>query len=405
MKLTTELLRETALYIQEYYNSNFTEQYCFHNYNRTMNIVRHCDALASRMELGKQESKLVHLAAWFLETGYCIDYQNAQAKSAELAREYFKAKEVEDEKIETIVECILSTRMPMQAVSPTSQIVCDASMYHLAEKDAHQILNLLRIEYAALSIREFTDEEWIEENSTNLSNHFYFTSAARKLYQKGKNKSLAGYKKNLELLHEIIQEPHHQNVQVPANEHEKIITDDAVKLERGVETFYRITERRHMELATRAHEKASLLISINAIVISIVLSVLITKLDESKYLLLPTLLLIITASTTIVFSIISTRPKLIKDDSRHNPIEGHEMNILFFGDFAKLSLDEYKKAMQVTYKNRTTLYDSLSKDIYYQGIILLWKFKYINIAYNVFMYGFIITILSFIVAYALHTPA
>ena len=79
------------------------------------------------------------------------------------------------------------------------------------------------------------------------------------------------------------------------------------------------------------------------------------------------------------------------------------MNIIFFGDFAKLSLDEYKKSMQVTYKNRASLYDSLSKDIYYQGIILVWKYKYINIAYNIFMYGFIITILSFIAAYALHT--
>ena len=403
MKLTTELLRETALYIQDYYNSNFNDQYCFHQYNRTINIVRHCDALASRMDLGKQESKLVHLAAWFLETGYCIDYQNAQVKSAELAAAYYKEKGVEDEKIETIVECILSTRMPMQAVTATAQIVCDASMYHLAEKDAHQILNTLRTEYAALSVREFTDEEWIKENVSNLSNHFYFTSAARKLYQKGKSKSLAGYKKNLELLHEIVQEPPHQTIQVPATEHEKIVAEGAVKLERGVETFFRITEQRHMELAARAHEKASLLISINAIVISIVLSVLITKLDESKYLLLPTLLLIITASATIIFSILSTRPKLIKDSSKHNPVAGHEMNIIFFGDFAKLSLDEYKKSMQVTYKNRATLYDSLSKDIYYQGIILVWKYKYINIAYNIFMYGFIITILAFIAAYALHT--
>ncbi len=403
MKLTTELLRETALYIQEYYNTNFTEQYCFHHYNRTMNIVRHCDALATRMDLGKQDSKLVHLAAWFLEAGYCVDYNNPQVKSAELATEYFRNKGVEDEKIETIVECILSTRIPMQAVSTASQIVCDASMYHLAEKDAHPIANSLRAEYAALSLREYTDEEWIKENIIALSNHFYFTASARELYQKRKNKSLTGYQKNLELLHDILQEPHHQSFHVPVNEHDKINAEDAVKLERGVETFFRITERRHMELSTRAHDKASLLISINAIVISIVLSVLITKLDESKYLLLPTLFLIITASLTIIFAIISTRPKLIKENAKHNPVQGHEMNILFFGDFTKLSLDEYKKSMQVTYKNRTTLYDSLSKDIYYQGIILVWKYKYINIAYNIFMYGFIITILSFIVSYALHT--
>ena len=76
---------------------------------------------------------------------------------------------------------------------------------------------------------------------------------------------------------------------------------------------------------------------------------------------------------------------------------------MFFGDFSKLSLPDYKKAMKETYKNKTELYDSLSRDIYYQGIALVWKFRYISFAYNVFMYGFIITILTFITAFIIHT--
>lgn len=158
-----------------------------------------------------------------------------------------------------------------------------------------------------------------------------------------------------------------------------------------------------MELSTKAHDKASLLISINSIVLSIVLSVLITKLEENKFLLLPTLFLVITCATTIILAIISTRPRLIDNDSKNKPLDDHEMNILFFGDFSKLSLNEYKKIMKTTYRDRNALYDSLSKDIYYQGLILVWKYKYINIAYNFFMYGFIITILTFIGAYAIHS--
>ena len=156
-----------------------------------------------------------------------------------------------------------------------------------------------------------------------------------------------------------------------------------------------------MDLSTKAHDKASLLISVNSIVMSIVLSVLITKLEENRYLLFPTLLLVITGAVTIVFAIISTKPRIIGGGSK-NKSEDDELNLLFFGDFAKLSLTEYKKAMKETYKNRTELYDSLSRDIYYQGIVLKWKFKYINIAYNIFMYGFIITIITFITAFALH---
>jgi len=400
MKLTTELLRDTALYIKDYYAGHFTEQYYFHHYNRTMNIVRNCDALAVNMKLGKQELKLAHLAAWFLELGYSQDHHNYQAKSVELARGYFKTKDLEDGIFEKIEECILSTRVPQQPVSVISQLVCDASMYHLAEKDAVQQADALRAEYAEVSQTAFTDEEWLNENIRLISNHFYFTTCARDLFQKRKEKTLAAFRAKRELLHTLQKENGDFALHTRGMD-KKTVIEEEIKLERGVETFFKITERRHMDLSTKAHDKASLLISVNAIVMSIVLSVLITKLEENKYLLLPTLLLVITCAVTIVFAIISTRPRMI--GSHSNARSGDdEVNILFFGDFADLSLAEYKKIMKDTYKNRVELYDSLSRDIYYQGVVLKWKFKYIKIAYNIFMYGFIFTILSFITAFAFH---
>jgi len=401
MKLTTELLRGTALYVKDYYTNHYTEQYYFHHYTRTMNIVRNCDALAVSMDLGKQESKLAHLAAWFLELGYNLDYQDYQPKSVELAREYFKTKELEDGVFEKIEECILSTRIPQQPVSVISQLVCDASMYHLAEKDAVQHADALRAEYAVIAGKDFTDEEWLNENIRILSNHFYFTVSARSLFQKRKDKTLAAFQAKRELLHAIQKETVDTLPNTPLID-KKTVLEEEIKLERGVESFFRITERRHMDLSTKAHDKASLLISVNSIVMSIVLSVLITKLDENRYLLLPTLFLVITCAVTIVFAIISTKPRMIGSHSK-NKSGNDELNILFFGDFADLSLTEYKKAMKDTYKNRSELYDSLSRDIYYQGVVLKWKFKYINIAYNIFMYGFILTILSFMTAFAFHT--
>lgn len=400
MKLTTELLRDTALYIKDYYVNHFTEQFYFHHYHRTVSIVRNCDALAVSMDMGKQESKLAHLAAWFLELGYSKDYHNYQARSVELAREYFKTKELEDDMLERIEECILSTRIPQQPVSAISQLVCDASMYHLAEKDAVQHADALRAEYEAVAKTQFTDEEWLNENIKMISNHFYFTTGARDLFQKRKDKTLAAFQAKRELLHAIQKETAEPvlNTTVP---NKKAVFEEEIKLERGVESFFRITERRHMDLSTKAHDKASLLISVNSIVMSIVLSVLITKLEENTYLLLPTLLLVITGAVTIVFAIISTKPRIIGGKSKSKS-EDDEVNLLFFGDFANLSLTEYKKAMKETYKNKTELYDSLSRDIYYQGVVLKWKFKYINIAYNFFMYGFIITIIAFITAFALH---
>ncbi len=403
MKLTTDLLRETALYVNEYYSNHFGERYSFHNYNRTLNIVRHCDALAVRMQLDSQNVKINHLAAWFVELGYATNYNDPQETAVALAREYFKTTGAADEIMQQIEDSILSTREPQQPVSTASQILCDARMYHLGSKGAYQQLDALREEYAAIAKKEYTDEEWLINTVTFISDHFYFTAAARDLFQKRKEKLLDQCEKRLKELRNQQNEASAstgiaENIPVT-----KTIPEEDAKLERGVETFFRITERRHMELSKNAHDKASLLISVNSIVISIVLSVLFTKLDDNKHLLLPTLLLVITCTTTIIFAILSTRPRIIDANSKSKPADDHEINILFFGDFSKLSITEYKKEMKATYKNRSDLYDSITKDIYYQGIILVWKYRYIKISYNIFMYGFIITILSFIIAFAVHT--
>ena len=397
MKLTTELLRDTALYVRDYYASHFNDQYSFHNYNRTISIVRNCDALGVSMNLGGQELKLAHLAAWFTELGFSEDHRNYQAKSVRLAREYFRTKKIDDGIFEKLEECILSTRVPQQPVSVISQLICDATMYHLAEKDSLQLSDALRAEFAAVGQVEYSDEEWITEYIKMINNHFYFTGSARDLFQKRKEKTLAAFQAKREMLRFVKQETAGElEYYIPPKD--KKGADDEVKLERGVQTLYRITENRHMDLSGKAHDKASLLISVNSIIMSIVLSVLVTKLEENTYLLIPTSMLVITSAVTIVISIISTRPRIIGRKQSAN----EEKNILFYGDFANLSVNEFKKAMKDVYTNPGELYDSLSRDIYYQGVILKWKFKHINIAYDIFMYGFISTIIAFILAFVFH---
>ena len=349
------------------------------------------------MNLGGQELKLAHLSAWFAELGFSEDHRNYQGKSVKLAREFFRTKKLDDGIFEKLEECILSTRVPQQPVSVISQLICDATMYHLAEKDSLQLADALRNEVAAVAQIEYSDEEWINEYIKMINNHFYFTRTARELFQKRKEKTLAAFQAKREMVRFVQQESSgdFENY-IPVKE--KKVTEDALKLERGVQTLYRITENRHMDLSNKAHDKASLLISVNSIIMSIVLSVLVTKLEENTYLLIPTALLVITSAVTIVISIISTRPRIIGRVQSAN----EEKNLLFYGDFANLSVNDYKKAMRDLYTNPVDLYDSLSRDIYYQGVVLKWKFKYINIAYIIFMYGFIATIIAFILAFIFH---
>jgi hypothetical protein len=52
-------------------------------------------------------------------------------------------------------------------------------------------------------------------------------------------------------------------------------------------------------------------------------------------------------------------------------------------------------------KDREYIYGSMIKDVYFLGVVLARKYRLLRWAYNVFMYGLIISVLAFAIAAAM----
>jgi MFS-type transporter involved in bile tolerance (Atg22 family) len=154
-----------------------------------------------------------------------------------------------------------------------------------------------------------------------------------------------------------------------------------------------------------ADSKANILISVNAIIISVVLGVLARKLQEETYLRIPTLIFLSSAVATIIISILATRPKINEGKFTPEDISAKKTNLLFFGNFYKATYNEYSEAMKKMMVDTDYLYGSLVKDIYYLGVILGRKYKLIRLAYNIFMIGIIISVIAFVIAVSIHNAA
>jgi len=72
---------------------------------------------------------------------------------------------------------------------------------------------------------------------------------------------------------------------------------------------------------------------------------------------------------------------------------------LFIGNFHKIELDQYTAAMRELICDRTYLYDSLTRDLYYLGLVLERKYHLLRITYDIFMVGIILTVFVFILAF------
>ncbi len=156
-----------------------------------------------------------------------------------------------------------------------------------------------------------------------------------------------------------------------------------------------------MNLSKMADDKANFLLSINGIILSFAIGNILSKLDvtTNRYLIAPTGVLMIVCLASIIFSILSTRPKLIIGKFSREDIRKKEANLLFFGNFYNMSLEDFDWGFNEMMKDREYLYGSLIKDLYFLGRVLGRKYKLIRIAYSIFMYGIVTSVLGYVISY------
>ncbi len=168
---------------------------------------------------------------------------------------------------------------------------------------------------------------------------------------------------------------------------------------RGVESMFRLTARNQISLSSIADNKSNILITVNALMMSITMTVLVTRFEEIPNIILPTLIFLLMSLVTIVLAILSTRPNISSGKFTEEDIKQNKVNLLFFGNFYNMELEEYEWAIGELMKNDNNLYGTMIKDQYALGKVLAKKYKLLRVAYSVFMFGIIISVLAFVFAF------
>ena len=154
-----------------------------------------------------------------------------------------------------------------------------------------------------------------------------------------------------------------------------------------------------MSLSQMADTKANILISVNSIILSILIGSLIDKLQTDTNLQIPLAIIAAVCVTSIVFGILATRPNVTGGKFTREDIANKRTNLLFFGNFHNVSLEDYNWGMNEMLGDKYYMNNSMIKDNYFLGVVLAKKYRYLRIAYNIFMFGLIIAVLAFVIAF------
>ncbi|TPG42141.1 Pycsar system effector family protein [Flavobacterium pectinovorum] len=383
------LIEQSEDFVSNLLKDKLSNLYSYHNFNHTLTVVNAVKELCKKEDVSKDEKELLLVAAWFHDTGYIEGYENHEEESVKIAAAFLKEKEQSEEFIANVSSLILATVKEYIPKTHLEKIIKDADFAHLMGAEYATTCELLRIELKNTWNLNFTNAEWAKENLNFLMNkHRFYTDYAQKKWQPLKEKNLL-----------LVQKKIGKQEKKEADEIKK--KDKIEKPDRGVDTLFRVTLGNHTRLSGIADSKANILLSVNAIIISIALSSIIPKLDSPKnaHLVIPTFIMLISSVTTIIFAILSTRPKVTTGVFTRADIEAKKINLLFFGNFYKMPLVEYDWAMNEMMKDRDYLYSTMIKDLYYLGLVLQRKYTLLRIAYNLFMTGLIITVIAFIIAF------
>ncbi len=384
----SELISKAETQVRGLFVANDNPALIYHTIFHTEHVVANAEQIAANYSLRKRDHAAVIVSTWFHDTGYLFTTRiKHEEKSAELAASFLE-EQGEPELISKVKECILATQFPQQPSSLLSQIACDADLFHLGTPEFQDINKRIRKEKEKLTGESISRKKWRKQTLAFLEGISFHTEYAKNLLDFGKEQNIIRIKEK-----------------IGKNEKEKVAPRSRPKETkqnqgsvRGVETMFRTTSGNHLQLSEMADTKANILMTVNSIIASILISILFRKLEEDERFLIPALLFLLTSLASIILAILVTRPNVTQGTFTKEDIEKKRANLLFFGNFHNMSLVDYQEGIDTMMKDSEFLYGSMTRDIYYLGKVLARKYRLLRIAYNFFMIGFIASVSSFVIA-------
>jgi len=174
---------------------------------------------------------------------------------------------------------------------------------------------------------------------------------------------------------------------------------------RGKDTLFKVTVRNQIDQISIADNKANMIISINTIIITIVVTVLGTGVSlkagpflEFTQIVVPLTILMVACMVSATYAILAARPRIV-----NKGVDG-KGSLLFFGNYKDMPLNEYVGKMEDVLDSNPSIYRNLIIDMYNYGQILSRKYKLLYYAYTSFLVGMVLCVVSYLVVMMIYSP-
>jgi len=389
------IIKAAEAYVVNLLQNGLTEDFKYHDLNHTLMVAKATRLIASEMNLSAEEKEILELAALFHDTGFTKIYTGHEEVSKEIAQTFLEKENYPTEKIKTIQHCIDATLITYEPQTLLQKVLKDADFNNLNGLSYKKKANCLRHEWVVFFDEKYTEKEWLENNIEFWLGHQFYTEEGELLFGADKRKNLKKLQKQMK------QESKNKDKKKDKKKKDKktVIEGNGILATKSSQMMFKTTLRNHIDLTSIADNKANIMLSINALIITVAMPLLASKIDGNRYMLVPIAVLLLTCTLSIIFATLATRPVPTDGQTNLDKVGNGVTNLFFYGNFWRMPLDKYKLGLEKVATNDAILDDTVVNDLYFLGRALGYKFRRLRICYSIFMIGMTLTVMSFIFSY------
>ncbi len=374
------IIQQAQQFTLNWYNQkNYDNRLTYHNYALTDAIVKKVNALTELSKVSGEDKEIALIASYFsqIQSPPSTSENQQYAHPTQLAKQFFQ--QINSSLQVEVLRTLEHRERKMIKTIPDALLNDATNAVEFGEKYSDWTV-LHKLECELLTGAKIKAKKWNTEQLEQLLNIKFYTPYAKLHYSPLVAQNIIKVKNKLE-------------------KSEDKVVDEKSTDERGAQTFFRANYRNHINLSAIADNKANIMISVNAILISILITILTWRnmTEVNPKIIFPAVLFLITGLASLIFAILSARPKITNVNKGLEDLDKIKQNIMFFGSFTSLTLENYEKAVEEVLNNEKLLYGNMSRDLYFLGKVLAKKYDYLIISYTIFMVGFITSVTLFLI--------
>jgi len=384
------IVHAAASFVRKFYDEHQDARLVFHNYQLAHQTAALVVEIAQADHISAEETEVAALAAWFLPLGFTLDYRHPLNASLQEMGRFFLIHPYPDAQRIKVVQTLQTIGNTQTPASAEERLLNDAFFIAAYLIDSENRSALLKLEWKLVEKREFKKMDWLELRiqqllKIKLQKHYSKLTYEPQLAQ--------------QLLALTEEQSKAEKKQIKKGDKTRFQYAEEPDTARQAQSFFRINYRNHINLSSIADNKANIMISVNAILISVMISFLSYRnaAATNPMILLPVVIFLVTGLASLIFAVLSARPKVTNLNSKTGLSKTEIVrNVVFFGNFVPLSVDDYEEAMDTVFRNSELYIGNLTRDLYFLGKVLDKKYRFLTASYNIFMVGFVATVITFL---------